>query len=204
MARLWAFGLTLWLISVPAGAEVYRCVDASGTERFTDDRSACPGAAPHALPGEIQRSAGAAAAAAPPEAPIWQGTAAELLALFPPATALGPDWEIVEEAPSDPAGNPDLWAQGVRTLAARHYTRGRGRTAQACSLEIWAFVSAEAAKSTLAVYAPEGWQMALHRNLLLQLHGVTLELGAAPRKGIAPECASLLSLATARISARGR
>jgi hypothetical protein len=51
--------------AAPAGAEMYRCEKPDGTITFTGDPSACPGAAPHAPKGNLQRvdpNAGAGAA----------------------------------------------------------------------------------------------------------------------------------------------
>ena len=42
-------------IAGSAGAEMYRCEKPDGTITFTGDASACPGAAPHAPKGNLQR-----------------------------------------------------------------------------------------------------------------------------------------------------
>lgn len=43
------------LAAGPATAELYRCMAADGSVRFTDDASACPGARPHEPRGQVQR-----------------------------------------------------------------------------------------------------------------------------------------------------
>ena len=68
-ARIQLLALTLLAAAVPAGAEMYRCEKPDGTITFTGDASACPGAAPHAPKGNLQRldggDSGSDAAVAP-------------------------------------------------------------------------------------------------------------------------------------------
>ena len=43
------------LFAEPAISEIFKCVDASGSVTFVNDRSACPDAKPHPLKGRIER-----------------------------------------------------------------------------------------------------------------------------------------------------
>jgi hypothetical protein len=175
--------------------------------RFTNDASRCPGAAPHALKGEIQRRAAPppavapdAGAAAPVKAP-WRGTRAALLALFEPA---GMDWEIVEEAPSNPRGDPHLRDSGVQALVARHYTRARGPRSEVCSVEIWAFDDAKrVATARLGLERP-GWRYHQEGSLLVTLRGVIFQRGQGFQKGLFPDCERLGERIRARVAARVR
>ena len=202
--------LAAWvlLLAQPLRAEIYRCVQPDGSVRFTGDPSACSNAERHVLERALQRAAPAAqadasAGAAEPAA-AWRGSHTDLLGLFPVAASLGAGWEIVEEAASDPLTDPDLRKQGVRTTAARHYTRGHGRVAQVCTLEIWAFEDSEAAARAQTALVLPDWRLQREANLLLTLRGVTLDLGRAPRNGIASECDPLIPSALARWAARRR
>lgn len=53
--RIHVLVLALLAAAAPAGAEMYRCEKPDGTITFTGDASACPGAAPHAPKGNLQR-----------------------------------------------------------------------------------------------------------------------------------------------------
>jgi hypothetical protein len=198
----------LALLAAPASAaEVYRCVEADGSVRFTNDASRCPGAPPHALKSEIQRPAAPppavapdAGAAAPGKAP-WRGTRAALLALFEPA---GTGWEIVEEAPSDARGDPDLRHSGVHTLAARHYTRARGPRSEVCSVEVWAFDDAKRVASARVGLERPGWRYHQEGSLLVMLRGVIFQRGQGFQKGMFPDCERLGERIRTRIAARVR
>jgi hypothetical protein len=198
----------LALLAAPSTAgEIYRCVEADGSVRFTNDASRCPGAPPHALKREVQRSvapppaiapdAGAAAGSQLP----WRGGRSALLALFEPA---GPGWEIVEEAPSDPAHDPDLRASGVRALVARHYTRARGALSEVCSVEIWAFDDARRVATAQAGLERPDWRYHQEGNLLLMLRGVNFQRGQGFQKGLFPDCERLGERIRARVAARTR
>jgi hypothetical protein len=121
----------------------------------------------------------------------------ELDGLFLPATALGPGWELVEEAPVDPRQDPELRAAGVRAAQALHYTRPLRGGAEVCSVEIWSFASAEAARRTGAGLAREAWRIGVQGNLLVMLHGVTLRRGQGFRPGLLPACLRLAELTEA-------
>ena len=198
----------LALLAAPASAaEIYRCADADGGVRFTNDASRCPGAAPHALKGEIQRPAAPlstvapdAGAAARGQVP-WRGSRAALLALFEPA---GAGWEIVEEAPSDPRGDPDLRDSGVRALVARHYTRARGPRSEVCSVEIWAFDDAKRVASARMGLERPGWRYHQEGSLLVMLRGVIFQRGQGFQKGLFPDCEQLGERIRARLPTGAR
>jgi hypothetical protein len=193
-------GLALLAAPAPA-AEIYRCVEPDDSVRFSDDAARCPGAPSHVLRGEIQRSAVPDAAVAPDGDAPWRGTRAALLALFEPA---GADWEIVDEAASDPARDPGLRGSGVRALAARHYTRARGARSQVCSVEIWAFEDAgRVAAARLGLERP-GWRFHQEGSLLVVLRGVSFERGQGFQKGLFPDCERLGQRIRARVAARVR
>jgi hypothetical protein len=121
----------------------------------------------------------------------------ELDELFLPATALGPGWELVTEAPVDPLRDPELRAAGVRAAQALHYTRSFRGGAEVCSVEIWSFSSAEAARRTGAGLERESWRIGVQGNLLVMLHGVTLRRGQGFRPGLLPACLRLAELTEA-------
>jgi hypothetical protein len=128
----------------------------------------------------------------------------DLALLFPAPESLGPDWELVEEAPVDPLQDRDLHAAGVRAAQALHYTRAfRGRS-EVCSVEIWKFTSAEAARLARAGMERDGWHIGLQGNLLVMLHGVTLQRGEGFRPGLLPACRRLADLTEALAGARLR
>jgi hypothetical protein len=56
--RIHVVVLAVVAAAAPAGAEMYRCEKPDGTITFTGDASACPGAAPHAPKGNLQRALG--------------------------------------------------------------------------------------------------------------------------------------------------
>lgn len=198
----------LALLAAPAeAAEIYRCVEADGSVRFTNDASRCPGAPPHALKGEIQQPAAPPPAVAPDAGAAargqtpWRGTRAALLALFEPD---GAGWEIVEEAPSDPARDPDLRGSGVRALVARHYTRARGPRSEVCSVEIWAFDDAKRVATVRMGLDRPGWRYHQEGSLLVMLRGVIFQRGQGFQKGLFPDCERLGERIRVRVAARVR
>jgi hypothetical protein len=206
--RFWGLLAALVLLATPAAAgEIFRCVDEDGNVRFTNDPSRCAAASRHEPKREIQRpreplpgvepDADAAAGSPSP----WRGTRAALLALFEPA---GADWEIVDEAPSDPSEDPDLRANGVRALAARHYTRARSANSQVCSVEIWAFEDAKRAALVRAGLERPGWRFHHEGSLLVMLRGVNFQRGRGFEKGMFPDCERLGERIRARVAARTR
>ena len=124
--------------------------------------------------------------------------------LFPAPEALGPGWELVEEAPVDPLQDREMHASGVRAVKALHYTRAfRGRS-EVCSVEIWSFTQADAARRAHAGMERDGWRIGLQGNLLVMLHSVTLQRGEGFRPGLLPVCRRLADLTEAEAAARLR
>jgi len=205
MARgRWTLAVLAALVAQGANAELYRCVTADGSIRFTDDPTACRTAEPYVPRRALQRPS--APAAPQPNAPApagsgWQGTHGELLSMLPSSPA---GWEAVEEAPADPRGDPDLWVNGVRTMAARHYTRARGASSQTCSVEIWAFSHVERARVGESLLAQPDWALQREGNLLIMLRAVILERGQGPRGGVFPACQQTGALTRARVTERLR
>ena len=187
------------------GKNCRSCAD--GNVRFTNAPSRCAAASRHEPKREIQRpreplptvEPDASAAAGSPSP--WRGTRAALLALFEPA---GADWEIVDEAASDPSEDPDLWTNGVRALAARHYTRARGAHSQVCSVEIWAFEDAKRAGVARAGLERPGWRFHHEGSLLVMLRGVDFQRGQGFEKGMFPDCERLGERIRAHVAARTR
>jgi len=124
----------------------------------------------------------------------------ELAALFVLPRELGVDWESVRETPSNPADDPDLRAAGVRATHSLHYTRARQGGSEVCSLEIWGFATAEAARRAQAGIERPAWRFALRGNLLMMSRGVTFSRGGGFRPGLLPECHRLADLTEARAS----
>jgi hypothetical protein len=198
----WTLALLAALMAQAAHAELYRCTAPDGTIRFTDDPTTCRAAAPYVPRRTLQRPtapvAPSPAAPTPPRA-RWQGTRAELLSMLPPPPA---GWEGIEEAPTDPRGDPDLWSNGVRTMAARHYTRARGAVSQSCSVEIWAFAEVDQAQRGERLLAQPGWKLHRNASLLIMLRAVTLERERQPRRGVFPDCEHIGALTRARVAER--
>jgi hypothetical protein len=125
----------------------------------------------------------------------------DLTALFAPARELGADWETVREAPSDPAQDPELAAAGVVAVQSLHYGRPLRGGAETCSLEVWGFASAAAARRTRGQVGFPGWRFGLRGNLLWMVHGVAFSPAHGFRPGLLPECQRLADLAEARAGA---
>jgi len=126
--------------------------------------------------------------------------AGDLAALFVPPRELGVDWDSVRETPSDPPDDPELRAAGVRATHSLHYTRPRPGGSEVCSLEIWGFATAEAARRAQAGIEQPAWRFALRGNLLMMSRGVTFSRADGFRPGLLPECHRLADLAEARAS----
>jgi hypothetical protein len=182
--------LLLLLTALPAPAEVYRCGGPDGSLRFTDDPNGCRGAVPHVSRGALQ-SGGTPASPAPDPAGPDAGTGrfqGDLGEIFVPDRAVLGSWEVVREAPSNPARDPELHAAGVRAVQARHYTRSRGPISQVCSVEIWRFDDGErAAHAAQRIEIPR-WRFLQRGNLLISLRAVTLEREVGSRSGLFPDC----------------
>jgi hypothetical protein len=124
----------------------------------------------------------------------------DLTALFVSPRELGFEWDGVRETPSNPADDPDLRAAGVRATHSLHYTRAHQGGSQVCSLEIWAFASAAAARSARAGIEQPAWRLVLRGNLLMMSRGVTFSRSDGFRPGLLPECHRLADLTEARAS----
>jgi hypothetical protein len=144
------------------------------------------------------------APAAPAADPSCAGAryTGDLTDLFVAPRELGADWDSVRETPSDPADEPDLAAAGVLATRTLHYTRKRAGGSEVCSLEIWGFASAEAARRGQAGMEPPGWRLARHANLLLMTRGVGFSREDGFHPGLLPECHRLADLAEARARER--
>ncbi len=206
-------GLVLALVVLaltgPAAAQTYRCPGPDGAMRFTDDPSACPGAKPYEIRGAIQR-AQTPHGSGDPSAPTGRAPGVRTLqtralhAFFPPLSALGAGWELVKEAPEDPAADPELWGAGLRAVAARHYAQGEPGRSRVCSVEIWAFSNAEGPGRVSPFVARPKWQLHSDGNLLVILRGVTLSPSGGFQPGIFSECQRIGELTHARVAAAGR
>src|SRR5262245_43820839 len=122
----------------------------------------------------------------------------DLAPLFVAPQALGPDWDTVRESPSDPADDPELRAAGVRATRSLHYTRPRPDGSEACSLEIWSFASAAAARRAQSEVGTPAWRIDAVGSLLLTTRGTKLSRDHGFRPGLLPECERLADLARAR------
>jgi hypothetical protein len=126
----------------------------------------------------------------------------DLSALFVPARELGPDWETVRETPSNPSDDPEFRAAAVQATHSLHYTRERPGGSEVCSLEIWGFATAAAARRMQAEFKQPEWHIVLRGNLLMMTRGVTFEVESGFRPGLLPECLRLADLAEARARER--
>jgi len=124
--------------------------------------------------------------------------AGDLTALFVPPRELGIDWESVRETPSNPADDPDLLAAGVRATHSLHYTRAIQGGSEVCSMEIWGFATAAAARSAQAGIDQPAWRLVLRGNLLMMARGVIFGRADGFHPGLLPECHRLTDLTEAR------
>ena len=108
----------------------------------------------------------------------------------------------MRETPSDPADDPDLRAAGVRATHSLHYTRAHQGGSEVCSMEIWSFATAAAARRARAEIEQPGWRIALRGNLLMMSRGVTFSRADGFRPGLLPECHRLADLTEARAAER--
>ena len=67
-----------------------------------------------------------------------------------------------------------------------------------CSLEIWGFTTAAAARRAQAGIEQPAWRIDLRGNLLLMSRGVTLSRADGFRPGLLPECQRLADLTEVR------
>jgi hypothetical protein len=169
-----------------AAGGVFRCVEADGGVRFVDSPHACPrGAAEAHDLGRVERIPAAPAAPGDERGPERARSPG---AIWLRAAEIGAGWEVVREAPIDPAGDPDLVAWGVRAQDARHYTRDMAGTVQVCSVELWSFASVAQARAAHEGFAHPGWRIERVEDRLLMLRGLTLAPGSPPRRGVFADC----------------
>ena len=103
----------------------------------------------------------------------------------------------MRETPSNPADDLDLRAAGVRATHSLHYTRARQGGSEVCSVEIWGFATAEAARRARTGIEKSGWRFALRGNLLMMSRGVSLDRARGFRPGLLQECHRLVDLTEA-------
>jgi hypothetical protein len=108
------------------------------------------------------------------------------------------DWEIVEEMPQDPKGDPDLVEWGVVAQRTRHYTRSKSTgVSQVCSVELWAFENEARARLGHENFEFPDWRIDRSGDTLIMLRAVTLRAEATERT-IFPDCGKLGEIVRAR------
>ena len=123
---------------------------------------------------------------------------AQLLRILPPASRVRGGFDLVEELPVDPSGDPDLREWGVRAQRARHYTRDVKAGIQVCSVEVWAFGDeAQAVAARVGFQYPE-WEFVQRGAVMLMARGLTRPRDAAPQRGVFPDCHAILEQAVER------
>jgi hypothetical protein len=205
----------LWLacllaLAVAAPADIYRCEEPDGSVRFADDPRHCPsaqrlwhgpreqeGGAPAPPAGSGQGEAGLR----PEERPAPELRLAEILL---PAAGVAGRWEVVDEVPTDPAGDPDLLRWGVRARRTRHYTRSDDAGVQVCSIEIWGFENTRRAGLAHENFRYPGWHFERQEHLLIMLRAVTLPREGPSLTGLFADCRRLGALTSARAATRLR
>jgi hypothetical protein len=135
-----------------------------------------------ALPAPGGRTA--RAQAAPP-------AVAALEKVLPEAPELAGRWDVVREAATDPAADPDLREWGVRAIRARHYTRDGRDGVQVCSVELWAFETEAVAARALAEIEYPSWRFAREGAVLVMVRGLTRRPGAPDRWEVFADCRAL-------------
>jgi len=128
--------------------------------------------------------------------PPWQD--AQLLRILPTARSVRGGFDVVEELPVDPRGDPDFREWGVQAQRARHYTRDTRAGIQVCSLEVWAFRDRAQAAAVGAGFQSVGWEFVQRGSVLLMARGLTRPRHAPPRHGVFPECHAILGQAVER------
>jgi hypothetical protein len=193
------------MVPDPSGAELYRCEAEDGSVHFADSPHACPQARPHEPQGRVQRlpPSGSPRSDAAGSAPPGRLAPTAAPPIVPEAVLLAradvsPAWEVVEEVPEDPAGDPDLVAWGVQARRARHYTRVTGDAVQVCSIEVWVFRDAERARTAEREFAYPQWRFAREETVLIATHGLTRPRAGRPARGVFDACAELAVRTRAR------
>jgi hypothetical protein len=114
---------------------------------------------------------------------------------------VGAGFEVVLEAPVDPAADPDLRGWGVREKHVRHYTRDLRGAVEVCSIEVWAFASVDQASAAEAGFAYPGWQIAREGELLVMAHGLIRPRTGSPRRGVFEACGAIAARIRERAAA---
>jgi hypothetical protein len=207
--------LLLWLacllaLAVAASADIYSCEEPDGSVRFADDPGHCPGARrlrrepgdqeSRALAPTLESEQGEAGLRLE-ERPAPERRLAEILL---PAAGVAGRWEVVEEAPTDPAGDADLLRWGVRAQSTRHYTRSDDGGVQVCSIEIWGFEDTKRARLAHENFRYPDWHFERQEHLLIMLRAVTLPREGPSRRDLFADCRRLGALTSARAAARLR
>jgi hypothetical protein len=205
----------LWLccllgLTVAARADIFRCEEADGSVRFADDARGCPGAErlerrPRDEEGRVL---------APPTASAQEkggertegrpATDLRLEEILLPAAGLAGRWEVVDEAPGEPAQDPDLLRWGVRAQRTRHYTRSGDAGVQVCSIEVWSFENSSRARLAHENFRYPDWHFERQEHLLIMLHAVTFPRGGSPRREVFGDCLRLGAQTRARAAIRLR
>jgi hypothetical protein len=124
--------------------------------------------------------------------------AGDIMAVFVSPEVLGKDWEIVHETAGDVLGDPDMRRAGVRATQALHYTQAIPGGSRVCSIEIWRFTGAEAARRAAVGNERDNWRIKVLGNLWVMLHGVVMQRGEPMSQKILPECHRLADLTEGR------
>jgi hypothetical protein len=184
----------LWL-ALPAHADLYRCIDATGRIHFTDRPDSCSASARVRLERELVVDGGGES---PPPGPDTQQSppakagiakSATLSEHFIPGFDLIGDWSVIPESP-EPIDS-ELRSRGLRDTATRHYTRGRGARSDVCTVELWEFSRAEAARRAMASLDLPNWKILRASEILILVHGVRLERGVGSRSDLVSDCENL-------------
>ena len=174
--------LALIAVALSVGAarsEIYECVEADGSTRFVSDLHACNRAKLHPLKARVERLSAPVTpsgdavehrAGAMGDASLGH-TGPRLEQLLLASSDVGADWSVVGETPIDPIQDPDLVRWGVRAKRSRHYTRSSYAAVQVCSIEIWAFVDTQRARSAHENFRYPNWQIEREGPLLVRIDG---------------------------------
>jgi hypothetical protein len=119
-----------------------------------------------------------------------------------PAAAVAGRWEVVDEAPTDPANDPDLVRWGVRAQRARHYTRDGVDGVQVCSIEIWSFENEGRARLAQENFRYPGWRFERQQHLLIMLRALTQPRQGPPHRKLFRDCLRLGDRTSARVATR--
>jgi len=124
--------------------------------------------------------------------------------ILPPAAGVIGRWEVVDEAPTDAARDPDLLRWGVRAQRTRHYTRSDDAGVQVCSIEIWGFENAMRARLAQENLRYPDWQFERREHLLIMLRAVTLSREGPASRELFSDCLRLGALTSTRAATRLR